>query len=945
MVTKTIERRDTNDGRLSPIDGAHLSHISSLRDRHLGSSRIGPHPSAIKPDGVRFERKCEQLDQLFQQVRAGRGGSLVLQGKPGVGKTTLLDQAIETAPDLRIVRVFGVKAEKGLPYAAIHQLCRQLDGAERLPRAQAEALGAAFGVCTASSPDPSVLGLAVHSLLAQTARQRPVVCVVDDAHWLDDLSARTLGFVGRRLAGLPVGLILALPQITGGLGGLPCVEIRGFSPLEARSLMERVIPGPLDMEVRARMVSETEGSPLALVKLMTPLRLATIVNEFDPAATAVPEALHQRFRRRLQELSEDTRLFLLVAATEPLGRPSVLWRAADVLGIPAHVSRGAEAQGLLQLSAPVRFRHPLWRAMVYEAASPADRRRAHQALAEATDATTDPDRRLWHLGRAASRPDEQLAAEVEQAAVRARVGGGWIAAAPLLEQAAMLTPDPARRMQRILSAVEAKLAAGALEDAVNLLARVDLRLLGKESEPRLERLRAEVVVAQGGSDAPALLLDAATRLEAVDSQTARETYLEAFEAALETGRFHGDAVIVKVAEAVRRGATNPQPAHAVNSFLDGWVALVREGPAAAIPVLKGALRSLKEEKGSKWLSLGGVTALNLWDDGMTSSLTKRQRDLSLQAGALIDHQRSLVTLARLSILAGDFAGADDLVQQALLIRPAGPAKVLNVPLMLAAFRGQEAAALELIDSAVQQATLHGESRVLAFAECMAAVLHNGLGQYRMAFMAADRAAECHEFGLSDFALAELIEAAVRCGEREAGEAAFQRLSDMTSLAGTDWALGVEACAQALLSEGQAAEELYRKAVDLLGRCSISTALARAHLLFGEWLRRESRRVEARQQLRIALQMFTAMGAEAFAERAQREMLATGERLQGRGAEASAQLTPQESQISRMARDGHTNPEIAAKLYISRRTVEYHLRKVFRKLGISSRIELHRALPA
>jgi DNA-binding CsgD family transcriptional regulator len=868
-----------------------------------------------------------------------------VQGKAGVGKTTLLDQAVASAPDLRTVRVFGVQAEQGLPFAAIHQLCRQLDGAERLSRAHAEALGAAFGVCTATSPSPSVLGDAVHSLLLQNAAQQPVVCVIDDAHWLDTLSARTLSFVGQRLQGVPVGLVLALPEMTDGLGGLPHVEIRGFSPLEARSLVERVIPGPLDREVRARMVSETEGNPVALAKLMTPLRLATIVNEFDPTATGVPEAVQQRFRRRLEELSEDIRLFLLVAAAEPLGRPSVLWRAVDVLGLPEHVSRSAEAQGLLQLSAPVRFRHPLWRAMVYEAASSADRRRAHQALAEATDATTDADRRLWHQGRAASVPDESLAAEVEQAAARARVGGGWTAAATLLDQAALLTPNPARRNQRILAAVEAKLAAGAVEDAVNGLARVEVRLLDTQGEARLERLRAELVVAQGGRDAPVLLLSAATRLEAVDARLAYETYLEAFTAAVDAGRTHGAEVIVKVAEAVRQADSHLQCPPAINLLLDGWVTLVGESPAAAVPMLKRALGRFDGEMGARWLALGATTAINLWDDRTARQLTGRLRQHSLQAGALIYHQRSLVNLARLSILSGDFAAADDLVQQTVLIRPAGSGKVQHVPLMLAAFRGQETTALELIDSAVQRATPHGESRVLAFAECMAAVLHNGLGQYRQAFLAGQRSVACHEFGIADMALAELVEAAVRCGEREAGEAALQRLSAMTTAAGTDWALGVEAYSRALLSEGDAAEGLYRKAIALLARCSISTALARTHLLFGEWLRRESRRVEAREQLRVAHEMFTAMGAEAFAERAQRELRATGEHLQGRGAESSAQLTPQEAQICRLASDGHTNPEIAAKLYISRRTVEYHLRKAFRKLGIAGRIELHRALPA
>jgi DNA-binding CsgD family transcriptional regulator len=586
------------------------------------------------------------------------------------------------------------------------------------------------------------------------------------------------------------------------------------------------------------------------------------------------------------------------------------------------------------------------RSAVYRAASPVERRRAHQALAEATNPKTDPDRCTWHRSQAATVPNEGLASELEQAAHRTQVNGGWTGVAALLEQAAALTADPSRRGQRVLAAAEARLAAGALDGVQDLSADVEARLLDERDGANLERLWAEVMVARGeGSNALHLLLNAAKRFAPLDPQSAWETYLRAFDVAIDAGCLKEDAAITEAAHTVEMRPDIPEPPLGADLLLEGFAALVRKGYGDAVLVLKRAIRSLDGQREDKWLSLGAATALNLWDDHTANSLASRQSELSLRTGALIDHQRSAITLATLSILGGDFAGAANLIDQTGLLSHASVPGSRRVSLMLAAFRGQEVETEVLIESTTQQAILRGGERMVAFAEGMAAVLHNGLGQYRKAFVAARRAAEYRELGVSDWALVELVEAAARCGESQDGLAAYKRLSERTRLSGTEWALGVEAYSHALLSDGQAAEELYRTAIELLGRCSITTALARAHLVYGEWLRRDRRRLEARQQLRTALQMFTTMGAEAFAERAERELLATGERLQKRGTESNTQLTPQEAQISQLARDGHSNPDIAAKLYISPRTVEYHLRKVFRKLGISSRNELGRVLLA
>ena len=894
-----------------------------------------------------LSRNCVELERLIGRARFGRGGSLVVRGEAGSGKTTLLAQSLDVATGCRVVQVAGVATESELAFAGIHRLCEQLwDGLERLPDPQADALRSALGLMTAGLPDPLLVSLAVRSLLAEAAEQRPLICLVDDAQWLDGPSAQALGFVARRLDALSVGLVFAARGSRDELVGLPDVEVEGLSPVEASSLVDRAFPGPFDDEVRARVVAETQGNPVAVagtLRLFSPLALAG--GFASPGAVALPAAMEESFRRLLDRLPDDTRLLLLVAAAEPLGRPRLLWRAADLLAIPATAANSAEAAGLVRFGAVVAFRHPALRSVAYRAASPDDRRRVHRALAQASDAATDADRHAWHRGEATSCPDEGIAAELERAAGSARAKGGLMATAALLDRAAALTPDPGRRSERIFAAGQAMLAAGAADEALALFARAEPQLLAKREAARLELLLLRVVVAQrGGGDAPRLLLRAAKRLSSLDAGLSREIYVEALEAATRAGRLCSASALAQVASAARAAPPPPEPARAVDLLLDGLATLYSDGYPAAAPLLMHALRDLRAEPETQWHSLGAGIASDLWDDATAGALASRQRELALRDGAMGSLRQSLSTLARLSVYAGDFAAAANLIEQASAIASQPViAGMQCAPLMLAAFRGAEEQAVQLIQATVEQATLRGEGRVIAFAEEMTAVLQNSLGNYRDAMTAAQQAADDGQLGVSDRALAELIEAAVRCGEREIGERALARLSARTSLSGTDWGLGIEARSRALLSESPAADELYRTAIELLGRSSVKTALARTHLLYGEWLRREGQRMQARQQLRTALQMFTTMGAQAFAERAEHELLASGERL-SRG-ETSTQLTSQEAQISQLARDGYSNPEIAAKLYISPRTVEYHLRKVFMKLGIRSRTELHRVLVA
>jgi DNA-binding CsgD family transcriptional regulator len=647
----------------------------------------------------------------------------------------------------------------------------------------------------------------------------------------------------------------------------------------------------------------------------------------------------------LDGLAEDARLLLLVAAAEPLGRPRLLWRAADVLSIPATAGKQLGAAGLLRFGAVVGFSHPAMRSAVYRAASADDQRRVHAALADVTDPTTDPDRRAWHRGEATSAPDEGVAAELERASSAAKAKGGLLAAAAVLDRAAALTPDPQRRSRRIFAAGRAMLAAGASDQALELLARAEPQPLDTLERAQLEQLVSEVVVSQrGGRDAPELLLSAAKRLSPVDAHLSRDTHLAALRAAIEVGHL-GNAPGLAQAASAAMAATSPgQPGRTADRLLDGLTALLSGGYEVAVPVLKHALHDLGVESGTRWDSLGANIAADLWDDATARSLASRQQEFALRDGAMKDLRQSLCTLATLSVLAGDFDAAADQIERAhsALTEPVD-AGMSCASLMLAALRGAEAEATEIIETTIEHAVARGEGRAIAFAEEMTAVLHNSLGNSQVALSAAHPASEHGQFGISDRALAELIEAAVRCGQPDVAGAALARLSARTRLSGTDWALGIEARSRALLSQSHTADVLYRTAIDRLGRCSVTTALARAHLLYGEWLRREGQRGEARRQLHTALQMFTTMGARGFTERAERELVASGERLHKAAVELSTQLTSQEAQISRFARDGYSNPEIAAKLFISPRTVEYHLRKVFMKLGIRSRNELHRIL--
>jgi len=899
-------------------------------------------------------QQCRALDGLLAEVRAGRSRVLAVRGEAGIGKTALLGYTAEAAQDFRVARAEGIESEMELPFAALHQLCgRMLDRLDRLPGPQRDALGVAFGLRSGSAPDRFFVGLAVLGLLAEVAAERPLLCLVDDAQWLDRASAQALAFVARRLDAESVALLFGTRDRAGdgGLTGLPGLTVEGLSEAEARVLLASVLPGRLDDRVRDRIVAESGGNPLALLELPSGVTAADLAGGFGVAGPLpVAGRIEGIFERRLAPLPAATRWLTLLAAAEPTGDPALLWRAAGGVGIDAAAAAPAEAGGLLTVAGRVTFRHPLVRSAVYQAASTQDRRQVHRALAEATDPQVDPDRRAWHRAQAAAGPDEDVAAELERSAGRAQARGGFAAAAAFLDRATALTPDPARRAARALAAAQAKLDAAAPDRADELLATAKTAPLDELQRARIDVLSAQIAFARGrGNDAPALLLAAAKRLEPLDAELARQAYLDAFSAAAFAGRPAGAGSMRQVAEAVRAVPPSSRPPRASDLLLDGLATRFTEGYQVGVPPLRRALNVLSQadrgqEEDLRWLWLASRVALELWDDETYHELATRAVGLARDAGALTVLPMVLTYRASVHVYAGEFAAASALIEETESITEAtGSASLGYTSLVLAGWRGQESQASQLFETSVKDATARGEGWAIRLAGWAIAVLYNGLGRYPAAVAAAQRACQYEDLGLFGWGVTELVEAGARSGAPEVAAAALERLAERTRASGTDWALGIEARSRALLSDSQIAEPLYREAIERLARTRIAVHLARAHLIYGEWLRRENRRTDARQQLRTAHQMFVTMGAAGFAERTERELLATGERVRNRTTDAPTQLTARETQIARLAGDGLSNPEIAAQLFMSPRTIEYHLHKVFTKLGIGSRNQLHGVL--
>ncbi|MET9631921.1 AAA family ATPase, partial [Lentzea sp. NPDC006480] len=800
------------------------------------------------------EIRC--LDGVIGAAREGRGGVLVLRGEAGIGKSALLEHVRETATGFRVLDASGSEFETELPYAALHQLCVPLLGqlADLAPGRRA-ALEAAFGLSSAT-PDVLQIGLAALDLLAAAS---PVLCLIDDAHWLDDASAKVFAFLGRRLAADPIVLVFAARE-SGVLTELPALAVKGLPDAQARALLAAE---SVDDKVRERLLAEARGNPLALLELPRAGGFAL------PEVSSVPSAIEASFQARFADLPDEARMLLVVASADPTGEPRLLWAAAQQLGLDLTTAAAAEASGLVSVSTRVRFCHPLARSAVYLAAGAAERRAVHLALAAVTDAQMDPDRRVWHLAQAGTGPDDEVAAELERSASRARARGGVAAAAAFLERAAALSLNPRLRAERTLAAGQAKFDAGAVDDAAELLSTVDTGLLGPAELAQVDLLRGRVAFVRNPvNDGPEFVLSAARRMSGVPS---RECVLDALEMGLVVGRASGVLdVVVREARSMR----------AEPDVLNALVVLAGEGHRAAVPLLRRAFT----DDSLMWTrhpALATMLAGELWDTEVHHRVTSWLMRTGREAGSPFVLRLGLAQTAVVAVHAGDFGPAMSAIAEEEAVADALGVTPLPYPrLHLAAMRGSREELLRQTEHAT-----HAASRVagllVANAHWASAVLHNALGDYSTALSAARLAVEPGDLYLAGISLSELVEAATRCGEEKSALAALEDLTERTSAAGTEWGLGVAASARAVVS-GE--EEDYRAALSHLEITTARPYLARAHLLYGEWLRRAGRRVDAREQLRTAHDLLSSMGMQAFAARAAQELQATGEVARSRSAQ-------------------------------------------------------------
>jgi DNA-binding CsgD family transcriptional regulator len=899
--------------------------------------------------------ECAVLGRLVAAVRAGESRALVVHGEPGVGKTALLEYLAGQASGCRVAHAGGVQSEMELAFAVLHQLCApMLDRLERLPAPQRDALRTAFGLSAGPAPDRFLIGLAALGLLSEMAGDRPLVCIVDDEQWLDSASAQVLAFVARRLGAESVGLVFGARVPTGDLAGLPELVMGGLREDDARALLDSALTGPLDARVRDQIVAEARGNPLALLELPRGWTAAELAGGFGlPGAIPLAGRIEESFRRQLGALPAQPRRLLQLAAAEPTGDPVLVWRAAGRLGVGAEAAGPAVEAGLAEFGVRVRFRHPLVRSAAYRSAPADDLREIHAALAEVTDPASDPDRLAWHRAAATAALDEGVAAELERSAGRAQARGGLSAAAAFLERAMLLTPDPGRRAVRAIAAAEAKHQAGAPDVAAELLVMAEAGPLEELARARISLLRGQMAFSAGNSsDTPRLLIDAARRFEALDARLARETYLEALSAAL-LGHRTSQIGTLEIARAAR-GATAapPSESRAPDLLLEGMATLITDGYETGVPAVQRALSVFRDGdlpigEQLRWLFVATRCAIDIWDDESWRDLAIRQVELARAVGALSLLPFAITQRFGMHVHAGEFATVAQLVDEFSVLKEATATGLPDFGTMiLAAWQGRSREAFRLIDEFVTDMSERGQGYGVSLPHYTASVLYNGLGRYADAMASAELASEQRDdLAFANLALAELIEAAVRSGQPERAAAAMGRLTELTLPSGTAWGLGVAARSRALLSEGDEAERLYREAIGHLSSAPARTELARAHLLYGEWLRRQRRRREAREHLRTAHDMLEAMGMDAFAERAGRELRATGETARKRTAAArDEELTGQEAQIARLAREGLSNPEIGSRLFISARTVQYHLAKVFAKLGIASRSQLSHVLP-
>jgi DNA-binding CsgD family transcriptional regulator len=899
------------------------------------------------------------LEDVLAAVRDGLSGVLVLRGEVGIGKTALLDWAAGMAGDMRMARVAGAESEMDLGFAGLHQLLMPLlDGLDRLPTPQQAALQSAFGLAAGPPPDRFLVGLATLTLLTDAAASRPVLCVVDNAQWLDQASAEVLGFVARRLLADRVGMLFAVQdgeEHAVVFDGLPELLVDGLEERAARELLAAAAGGPVDSRVSERIVAETAGNPLGLVEFGGELTA-------EERSGAVPLTGALRFGGRLEKLylsrvralPADAQTLLLVLAADELGDPAKVWRAAGRLGIGPEAVELSTIERLVTAAPSLQFRHPLMRSIVYHGAPYVARWRVHEALAAVSDPVRDPDRRAWHLAQAASGPDEEVAAELERSAGRARGRGGWASSATFLERAAELTQDAARRARRLVAAAEARLVAGDMSAARALLDRAAPDLPDPVVRARARRLEGDILFATGKSAAAtAVLLEAARMIGPHDERLARDTLLGAFAAQLSSQSAPGAAEVLQVLRSVP-GITESQ-ATPGDLLLDGFAAVAERRFPVGSGLLRQAVVALTRSQPvpddiAQRILAFRLAATELYDDSAWRELAGQWVVRSRDQGALAAMVPGLGFQAFSQMAEGRFAAAEATIAEArTLAETMGNRTYLNglanTQLEMLAWRGDQAGARPLAARLLRVMADQGHGYGMQRVHKALAALELGLGNYQEALRNALTAVEGQPVLNYESSPDVLIEAAVRCGDRTAATAMLEAVGPWWQACGTHWSLGLLARCQALLADDGRAEDGYRLSIEHLRQCEITPELARSHLVYGEWLRRQRRRRGAREQLRIACELFGTLGMEAFAQRAQSGLRAVGEHAAAPRTRAPDALTPQEEQIARLAAEGATNREIAARLFVSASTVDYHLRKVFRKLDVTSRTQLAHALSA
>jgi DNA-binding CsgD family transcriptional regulator len=912
------------------------------------------------PRLVGREREQAEIAQLLASVRSGLSATLVLRGEAGVGKTALVDEAVAAASDFETVRLVGIESEMQLGFAGLHQLLMPfLDDIEALPAPQMRALNAAFALSDDVAPELFVVGLATLTLLSHAATRRSLLIVVDDAQWWDHESAEVLGIVARRLYADHVGILVAVRDPSDRhalLDDLPSLTIQPLSERAAVDLLESTAERPVESHVRDRILGDALGNPLALVELTQALSTRELTGVVTtPEPLAVGAQLEARYMRQVRELPADTQRFLLVAAAEPTGDPALVWRCGRDLDFDERAILPAEAARLVVVGPPIRFRHSLIRSAIYHAAGDAERREAHRALAVATDVEHDPDRRAWHRAAATLAPDEDVAAELELAANRARRQGGYAATAALLSRAALLTPDPSRRGQRYFAAAASDLTAGSsarahvnLEHALPDLGDAILVAQAHRLEAMIAFIDSQVDGNRAGADhVVSMMLDAAVTLGSHDIHGARETLLNAIPMALYATR-ESRTTLEEVARAVQSLTLPPDTERASGDLLlDALAQLFAEGLGSAVPALQTALAEIRSDpearESPRLLVLGCWPAFALSDDEALRSIASEGVALCRSRGAFQYLPEALNYLGLWALRTGSLTAADEYFTECEAIRSLlgrkRPAVGPPGPLIVSAWRGRKAEVREAASAVAATEHDDGIGWAVRQAEYAFVLLELGLGNYQAA---ADWGTDyADDTPLGAFRATDAIEAHARAGNHAAAVAALEWLSNRALANGSAIDLGLAARGRALLSDDADAEEHYREALAQSASSGAALHLARAQLLYGEWLRRQNRRRDARVQLAAALETFESTGANAFADRTRVELRASGVNARKRVDETRRDLTPQEEQIARLAAGGATNPEIATRLFLSSNTVEYHLRKVYRKLDIKSRRELAR----